>query len=74
MQETQEMQVWSMDLEDLLEEVWQYTPLFVWRILWTGKPGGLQSIGSQRDTIEVTEQARFWSVYKVLMGTGEHRD
>ena len=27
-----------MDLEDLLEEVWQYTPLFVWRILWTGEP------------------------------------
>ena len=29
-----------------------------WRIPWTEEPGGLQSVGLQSDTTEVTEQAR----------------
>ena len=28
--------------------------IVVWRILWTEEPGGLWSVGSQSDTIEVT--------------------
>ena len=35
--------------EDLLEEgMATHSSILAWRILWTEKPGGLQSIGSQR--------------------------
>ena len=46
MQETQDQ---SLGQEDPLEKGWQPTPVFLpWRIPWTEKPGGLQSMGSQR--------------------------
>ena len=39
----------DMGLEDLLEkEVATHYSTFAWEIPWTGKPGGLQSIGSQK--------------------------
>ena len=42
------MQVQSLGWEDLLEEG-SSTPssILAWRIPWTEKPGGLQSMGSQ---------------------------
>ena len=41
--------VQSLDLEDSLEECMAtLSSIFAWRILWTEKPGGLQSMGSQR--------------------------
>ena len=45
----QETLVQSLDQEDPLEKG-MATPSSVifWRILWTEKPGGLQSMGSQR--------------------------
>ena len=45
----QETWVWSLDQEDPLEkEMATHSSIFAWRILWTEKPGRLQSMGSQR--------------------------
>ena len=45
----QEMHVRSQGLEDLLEEgMATHFSILTWRIPWTEKPGGLQSMGSQR--------------------------
>ena len=49
MQELQEMLVQSLDQEDPLEEgMATYSSILAWRIPQTGKPGGLQSMESQR--------------------------
>ena len=49
MQETQEMQVRSLGQEDPLEqEMATDSNILAWKIPWTEKPGGLQSMGSQR--------------------------
>ena len=59
----QETQVQSLGWEDPLEkEVATHSSLLAWRIPWTKEPGGLQSMGSQRD---MTEQLSF-SQYFVL--------
>ena len=48
-QEMQEMQVWSLGREDLLEEeTATCSSILAWKIPWTGEPGGLQSLGPQR--------------------------
>ena len=54
MQETQEMQVWTLGQENPLEEEMAIHPSILathssslaWKIEWTGEPGRLQSIGS----------------------------
>ena len=39
--------------EDALEKgMATYSSTLVWRTLWTEEPGGLQSVGLQRDTTE----------------------
>ena len=44
------MQVRSLSREDPLEEeMANHSSILAWKIPWTEKPGGLQSIGSQRD-------------------------
>ena len=49
MQETQEMWVLSLGLENPLgEEMATHSSILAWRILWTEEAGGLQSIWSQR--------------------------
>ena len=49
MRETQGIQVWSLGREDPLEEgMTTHSNILAWRILWTEKPGRLESIGSQR--------------------------
>ena len=49
----QETQVQSLGWEDPLEkEMTIRSSILAWRILWTGESGGLQSMGSQRDTTE----------------------
>ena len=49
MQETQEMCLRSLGWEDLLEEsMATHSSILAWRIPWTEKPGGLQSMRSQR--------------------------
>ena len=43
------MQVLSLGWEDVLEEgMATHSSILAWRILWTEKPGGLLSIGSQK--------------------------
>ena len=45
----QETWVWSPGWEDPLEKgMAPYSSILAWRIPWTEKPGGLQSMGSQR--------------------------
>ena len=45
----QETQVQSLGWEDPLEkEMANHSSILAWRIPWTEKPGGLQSMGSQR--------------------------
>ena len=45
----QEMRVWSLDWEDLLEEeVAFHSSILAGKIPWTEEPGGLQSIGLKR--------------------------
>ena len=53
MQETQEMQIQPLGWEDPLEEeMATHSSFLVWKIPWTEEPGGLPSVGSQRDTTE----------------------
>ena len=48
-QEPQEMWVQSLGQEDPLEgDMETHSRILAWRIPWTQKPGGLQSIGSQK--------------------------
>ena len=48
-QEIREMQVWSLGQEDALEkQMATYSSVLTWEIPGTEKPGGLQSIASQR--------------------------
>ena len=45
----QEMQVRSLGQEDALEkEMTTHSSTLAWEIPWTEKPGGLQSMGSQK--------------------------
>ena len=49
MQEMQEMQVQSLGQEDPLEkEMATHSSILAWKIPWTEKPGGLQSMRLQR--------------------------
>ena len=55
MQEMQETLVPSLGQEYPLEEGMAiHSSILAWRIPRTEEPGGLQSIGSQRDTTEAT--------------------
>ena len=53
-QETQEMQVRSLDWEySLEEEMATHSSILAWKTPWTEEPGGLQSIGHKdSDTTE----------------------
>ena len=45
----QETQIQSLGLEDSLErEMATHSSILTWRIPWTERSGGLQSMGSQR--------------------------
>ena len=47
MQKTQETRVKSLSWEDPLEKgIATHSSILVWKIPWTEKPGGLQSLGS----------------------------
>ena len=52
----QETQIWFLSLEDPLEkEMATHSSILAWRILWTEKPGRLQSMGSQESDDLVTK-------------------
>ena len=47
----QEIQIQSLGWEDPLEKgMATHFSILAWEIPWAEKPGGLQSMGSQRDT------------------------
>ena len=57
MQETQEMQVRSLGREDPLEvEMATHSSILAWQTPWTEKPGGLQSMESQRVGYDLTTE------------------
>ena len=46
---TRDTRVWPLDWEDALEKgTATHSSILAWRSPWTGEPGGLQSLGSQR--------------------------
>ena len=48
--EMQKIQILSLSQEDVLEkEMVTHSSILSWRIPWIEKPGGLQSMGSQRE-------------------------
>ena len=52
MQEIQETQVQSWGQEDpLKKEMVTHSSILTWEIPWTEEPGGLQSMGSQSQTL-----------------------
>ena len=54
----QEMQVQSLGQEDPLEEeMATHSSIFAWEIPWTEEPGGLQSMGSQKNQTQTTTKA-----------------
>ena len=74
--ETQEMQVWSLGLENPLEEeMATHSSILAWKILWTEDPGGLQSTGSQSRTQlskKLLLQVTFKKIKKENTLTGSH--
>ena len=65
--EVQEMQVWILDKEDPLEEdMATHSSILAWGIPWTEKPGGLQSLGSQKVGQDWSNglrmQAQLWNI------------
>ena len=52
----QEMQVQSLGQEDPLEkEMATHSSILAWEILWTEKPGGLQSMRSQKSQTRLSD-------------------
>ena len=62
------MQVQSLDQEDPLEEgMATHSSILAWRVPWTEKPGGLQSIVLQRVTqLKRLSTHSIYSDYKIL--------
>ena len=62
---TQEMQVRSLGQEDpLVKGEATHPSVLAWRIPWTEEPGGLQSMGLQRDGHDlVTKQQEPWLIW-----------
>ena len=51
----QETRVQSLGQEDLLEkEMADNSSVLAWKIPWTEKPGGLQSMGSQKSQTQLS--------------------
>ena len=56
MQETKETRVPSLGQEDPLEkEIATHSSILAWKIPWTEDPGGLQSIGSQKNWTQLSD-------------------
>ena len=56
MLETQETQVRSLGLEDLLEECMAtHSSVLAWRIPWTEEPDSFRSIGSQKSQTKLQQ-------------------
>ena len=56
MQETQEMRIQSLGLEDALEkEMATHSSILVWEIPQTEEPGGLQHMGKQKSWVRLSD-------------------
>ena len=65
-----ETQVWSLGREDPLEkEMLTHSSILAWRIPWMEKPGGLQSMGSQRVGHDWATSFHFTSLHDRINGT-----
>ena len=74
----QDTRVWSLDWEDPLEKgMATYSSILAWRIPWTEEPGGLQSMGLQRDEHNwATNTILYYRLLKMLRyrcNQGKHR-
>ena len=59
----QETQVQSLGQDDPLEkEMATHFSTLAWKIPWTEEPGGLQSMGLQRPTLQIT-----YKLFSVLL-------
>ena len=68
----QETWVWSLGQEDPLEEeMATHSKILTWEIPWTGKPGGLQSMGSQRVGHDWATKQQSMSLCSSLVTTGK---
>ena len=64
----QETQVWSLGWEDPLEEgMAVYFSILAWKILWTGEPGRLWSIGSQGVGHDRSNLAHTWYIWGLII-------
>ena len=64
MEETQEMQVWSLSWEDgLEEEMTTHSNILDWKIPWTEEPGRLQFMGLQRIGHDWAHMHASWKIY-----------
>ena len=74
MQHMQEMQVWSLDGEDPLEEAMTtHFSILAWKISWTEESGGLQSIGLQRVGQDWMTEHTYISLGILLQHVNMHR-
>ena len=56
-----ETPVWSLGWKDPLEEeIVTHSSILAWEIPWTGEPGGLQSIGSQKSQTRLSDYTTSW--------------
>ena len=70
----QETQVQSLGWEDPLEkEMAVYSSILAWKIPWTGEPGGLQSMGSQRLGKEYNKGVYCHPVYLTYMQSTSYK-
>ena len=52
----EEMQVWSVSQEATLEkEITTHSNILAWRVPWTEKPGGLQSMGVAKSQMQLRD-------------------
>ena len=75
MQEMQETQVQSLSWEDPLEEeMATHFSIFAWEIPWTKQLGGVQSMGSQKNWIRLSDQPTTKTVDYKGKESGKNRD
>ena len=60
----QENRVQPLGWEDLLEKKKvNHSSILAWEIPWTEEPDGLQSMGSQRDELDLANQQQSYLLY-----------
>ena len=64
----QEIQIWSLGWEDILEEeITGYSSILVWKIPWTEEPNGLQStVSKSRTQLNVSIHGNSLQIYSSM--------